>query len=180
MMIPKTVEKRFCGLLKQTWTFWKVTSCLKTNTGFHKENIMQQSNMGEVVWSGAALLLQDLDHNWGYHEFCYQKILQENIQLLVHVLKLGLVLVYGYKFNSYVFLYFTYSHTIDESLSMWLNLTYLHDVFRCECRLTWIVLINKQTWIMQQTTIGNTRSSHPLNGKKAEWRFWSGLVKVPT
>lgn len=63
MMIPKTVVKRFCGLLKQTWTFWKVTSCVKTNIGFHKENIMQQSNMGEVVWSGAALLLQDLDHN---------------------------------------------------------------------------------------------------------------------
>ncbi len=63
LTIPKTFGQILCGLMRQNLSFcgsryiWH-----KINTGFHEKNIIQQSNMVVIVWwSGAALLLQDLD-----------------------------------------------------------------------------------------------------------------------
>ncbi len=63
--IPKTFGQIFCGLMRQKLNILEgvcpVTSGVKPTQHFIKRTSYQQSNMVVVVWSGAALQLQDLD-----------------------------------------------------------------------------------------------------------------------
>ena len=63
-MIPKTYREIFCGRTRQEWNFLEgacpVTSSVKLTQQFRKRTNL--SNLVIVVlWSRAALLLQDLD-----------------------------------------------------------------------------------------------------------------------
>ena len=67
LMIPKTFGEIFYGLTRQKINFLEgvqpVTSGVKITQHLIKRTLCQQSNMVVAVWwSGAALLLQDLDN----------------------------------------------------------------------------------------------------------------------